>query len=75
MTENFDAQNMARWSFAGSLGNVLGPILLGLFVYFGLGWRETYAMLAVVSALCLLAAFRLVPPDDISIPHLHLGDG
>jgi len=64
------AQNMARWTFAGSLGNVLGPILLGLFVYFGFGWRGTYALLAVVSALCLIAAFRLVPPDDRSISHL-----
>lgn len=64
------AQNMARWTFAGSLGNVLGPILLGLFVYFGLGWRGTYAMLASISALCLLAAFRLVPHDDSSISHL-----
>jgi MFS transporter, FSR family, fosmidomycin resistance protein len=64
------AQNMARWTFAGSLGNVFGPILLGLFVYFGLGWRGTYAMLATVSALCLIAAFRLLPPDDKSISHL-----
>jgi FSR family fosmidomycin resistance protein-like MFS transporter len=64
------AQNMARWTSAGSLGNLFGPILLGLFVYFGLGWREAYAMLAAVSALCLLAAFRLVPPDDSSISHL-----
>jgi FSR family fosmidomycin resistance protein-like MFS transporter len=64
------AQNMARWTFAGSLGNVFGPILLGLFVYFGLGWRGTYAMLSVVSALCLLTAFHLVPPDDKSISHL-----
>jgi FSR family fosmidomycin resistance protein-like MFS transporter len=61
---------MARWTSAGSLGNLFGPILLGLFVYFGLGWREAYAMLAAVSALCLLAAFRLVPPDDSSISHL-----
>ena len=64
------AQNMARWTFAGSVGNVFGPILLGMFVYFGLGWRGTYALLAAVSALCLLAAFRLVPPDDSSISHL-----
>jgi len=64
------SQNMARWTFAGSLGNVSGPILLGLFVYFGLGWRGTYVMLATVSALCLIAAFRLVPPDDSSISHL-----
>lgn len=64
------AQNMARWTSAGSLGNVLGPLLLGAFVYFGLGWRGTYALLAAVSVFCLLAAFRLVPPDDPSIAHL-----
>lgn len=64
------AQNMARWTSAGSLGNVFGPILLGAFVYFGLGWRGTYALLASVSTLCLLAAFRLVPPDNSSISHL-----
>lgn len=53
--------NMARWTFAGSLGIVTGPILLGLFVYFGLGWRGTYAFLALFASLCLLAAFRFVP--------------
>ncbi len=63
-------QNMARWTFAGSLGNVLGPLLLGAFVYFGLGWRGTYAFLAAVSAFCLIAAFRLVPPDKNPAPHL-----
>jgi MFS transporter, FSR family, fosmidomycin resistance protein len=64
------AQNMARWTSAGSLGNVLGPLLLGLFVYFGLGWRGAYALLAIVATACLLAAFRLVPPDDSSHTHL-----
>lgn len=63
-------QNMARWTFAGSLGNVLGPLLLGAFVYFGLGWRGTYAFLAAISTFCLMAAFRLVPPDKNSAPHL-----
>jgi FSR family fosmidomycin resistance protein-like MFS transporter len=56
-------QNMARWTFAGSLGNVSGPLLLGVFVYFGLGWRGTYAFLATVSSVCLIAAFRLIPLD------------
>jgi FSR family fosmidomycin resistance protein-like MFS transporter len=56
-------QNMARWTFAGSAGVLAGPLLLGLFVYFGLGWRGTYALLASLSTLCLLAAFRHVPPD------------
>ncbi|MFZ5910549.1 MAG: MFS transporter [Chloroflexota bacterium] len=53
-------QNMARWTFAGSLGVVTGPLLLGLFVHFGLGWRGVYAFLAALAGLCLLAAFRFV---------------
>lgn len=63
-------QNMARWTLAGSLGNVLGPLLLGAFVYFGLGWRGTYAFLASFSTLCLLAALRQIPPDSISASRL-----
>lgn len=63
-------QNMARWTFAGSLGVLSGPLLLGLFVYFGLGWRGTYAALASFSGLCLLAALRYLPPDPVSAPSL-----
>jgi MFS transporter, FSR family, fosmidomycin resistance protein len=63
-------QNMARWSFAGSLGVLTGPLLLGLFVYIGLGWRGAYAALASFSALCLFAALRYLPPDKISAPPL-----
>ncbi len=63
-------QNMARWTFAGSLGILSGPLLLGLFVYFGLGWRGTYAALAGLSTLCLLAALRYLPPDPASASSL-----
>jgi MFS transporter, FSR family, fosmidomycin resistance protein len=59
-------QNMARWTFAGSLGVLAGPLLLGAFVYFGLGWRGTYAALASFSTLCLLAALRHLPPDPVA---------
>ena len=59
-------QNMARWTFSGSLGVLTGPLLLGVFVYFGLGWRGTYAFVASLSTLCLLAALRYLPPDSIS---------
>jgi FSR family fosmidomycin resistance protein-like MFS transporter len=59
-------QNMARWAFAGSLGVLTGPILLGAFVHFGLGWRGTFALLASFSALCLLLAMRRIPPDATS---------
>jgi FSR family fosmidomycin resistance protein-like MFS transporter len=60
--------NMARWTFAGSVGVLAGPLLLGLFVYFGLGWRGAYAALASLSSLCLLAALRYLPPDHIATP-------
>lgn len=61
-------QNMARWTFAGSLGVLAGPLLLGLFVYLGPGWRGTYVALAACSAFCLLAALRYVSPDPVSSP-------
>lgn len=59
-------QNMARWTFAGSLGVLTGPLLLGLFVYLGLGWRGTFALLASLSTLCLLTAWKFLPPDSNS---------
>ena len=59
-------QNMARWTFAGSLGVLAGPLLLGLFVYLGLGWRGTYAALAGLSLLCLILAFRRIPLDPVA---------
>jgi MFS transporter, FSR family, fosmidomycin resistance protein len=60
--------NMARWTFAGSVGVLAGPLLLGLFVYFGFGWRGAYAALASFSSLCLLAALRYLPLDHVSTP-------
>lgn len=46
MTENFDALNIARWSFAGSLGNVLGPILFACsFILVSVGEGHTQCWL------------------------------
>jgi len=61
--ESRHEQNMARWTFSGSLGVLTGPLLLGLFVYFGLGWRGTFALLAILSALSVLIALRFLPAD------------
>ncbi|MEN9563176.1 MAG: hypothetical protein RIR73_1420 [Chloroflexota bacterium] len=61
-------QNMARWTFAGSLGVLTGPLLLGLFVYLGLGWRGTYALLTAISAACVLIAIRYLPIDKKNTP-------
>lgn len=65
--ESRHEQNMARWTFAGSLGVLTGPILLGLLVYFGFGWRGTYAVLAAASTLILILAWRRIPRDPESV--------
>ena len=51
--------NMARWTFAGSLGVVAGPLLLSLFLLLELGWRPLFAILAGLSLFGVLAAARL----------------
>jgi len=59
--------NMARWTFAGSLGVVLGPILLAGAAYIGFGWRGMFILLALLSTLILLIAWTRLPRDK---PHL-----
>jgi MFS transporter, FSR family, fosmidomycin resistance protein len=44
-------QNMARWTFAGSLGMAAGPLLLGASSWAGAGWRGAF----LLSAACALA--------------------
>ena len=47
-------QAMARWTFAGSVGNVLGPLILAISVSLGFGWRGALASLAVLIGLISL---------------------
>jgi MFS transporter, FSR family, fosmidomycin resistance protein len=63
--------NMARWTFAGSLGVVTGPLLLAAAAWIGFGWRGMFIALALLSTLILLSAFRQIPddkPHPISFP-------
>jgi MFS transporter, FSR family, fosmidomycin resistance protein len=53
--------NMARWTFAGSVGVVLGPLLLACAAYIGLGWRGVYLVLAGLALLVLTGAWHLLP--------------
>jgi len=62
-------QNMARWTFAGSVGVMLGPLLLGGLAFFNLGWRPAYWILASLSTLVLFAAIRFVPASQTSPDH------
>ncbi len=56
-------QNMARWTFAGSLGVVLGPILLGGVTLMGGTWRSVFFGLGILS-LGAVSGVRLILPDE-----------
>jgi len=67
-------QNMARWTFAGSLGVFIGPILLGGAAYIGFGWRGMFIGLALLSTFILIYAWNRIPPDNghfVSFPHFN----
>ncbi len=60
-------QNMARWTFAGSLGVFGGPLLLSGLVFLGWGWRVAFFMLAVLTVAALLGAWRKIPQSPAHI--------
>lgn len=60
-------QNMARWTFAGSLGVVIGPLGLGAALHLGLGWRGLQLVFAAISLAVLLLAFRHIHPPRINL--------
>jgi len=60
-------QNMARWAFSGSLGNVAGPLALGAAAALGWGWRGLFACFAALALVVVVAAWRVpfpVPSAD-----------
>jgi len=52
-------RSMARWTLAGSLGYVGGPVLLAAVLVIGLDWRAAIAGLAVIAVPLVVAARRL----------------
>ena len=63
-------QNMARWTFAGSLGVVIGPILLSGAAYIGFGWRGMFLGLACIAILILLFVWKRIPTDQTAIEEI-----
>jgi MFS transporter, FSR family, fosmidomycin resistance protein len=55
-------QNMARWALAGSVGNVFGPVLIGVIVGLGLGWRPVYIALVALTLYLLVVVWRNPEP-------------
>ncbi len=60
--------NMARWTLAGSLGVVLGPVLLVGVSALGFGWRGAFLALAFLAGVALLVAWRKIPADALHLP-------
>jgi FSR family fosmidomycin resistance protein-like MFS transporter len=57
-------RNMARWTLAGGMGVVLGPLALAVLIWLGLGWRELFAGFAVL-ALALVLLLRRSPEPQV----------
>jgi FSR family fosmidomycin resistance protein-like MFS transporter len=55
--------NMARWTFAGAVGAVAGPLVLTAFVWVGLGWRELFVTFAALSVALVLLVCRAPATD------------
>jgi MFS transporter, FSR family, fosmidomycin resistance protein len=51
-------KNMARWTFAGSLGVVLGPLALALVLALSFGWRAVFLVVAALTLMVVLVATR-----------------
>ena len=63
--------NMARWTLAGAVGAVLGPVLLAGFVWAGIGWRELFVCFAVLAVgLVLLVRRARDDGTDGELPHV-----
>ncbi len=60
--------NMARWTFAGSLGVVLGPPLLVGLSALGFGWRGVFLALTFLAGIVLILAWRKIPRDPVHLP-------
>ena len=52
-------QNMARWTFVGSVGNLVGPLVLTAALLLGLGWRGAFLSAAVLTIPALIAVRRI----------------
>ena len=62
--------DMARWNLAGSLGVVLGPLLLSGLAFAGFGWRGVFLALAGLSVLVLVFAWRRLPKTPAGLQAL-----
>ena len=65
--------NMARWTFAGGVGVVIGPLALAGLVLVGLGWRELFVGFGA-AALALVLLLRRSPESTDAVERPRLRD-
>jgi FSR family fosmidomycin resistance protein-like MFS transporter len=51
-------QNMARWTLAGSVGVVAGPLILGGVIFLGYDWRILFGIFSLLTAGILFFTWR-----------------
>jgi FSR family fosmidomycin resistance protein-like MFS transporter len=59
-------QNMARWTFAGSVGIVTGALALSVALSVGYGWRELFLLDAILAFVLFLLVRRMRFPAQHS---------
>ncbi|MEM1252335.1 MAG: MFS transporter [Cyanobacteria bacterium P01_H01_bin.21] len=68
-------RNMARWTLAGSLGNVMGPVILAVAIALNQGWRGALFLLAVLGGLMAILLWRapniFAPAPHAEQPKVH----
>jgi FSR family fosmidomycin resistance protein-like MFS transporter len=57
-------RTMARWTLAGSVGVVAGPLLLSAALSVGLGWRACFLVLGCATVPVAIAVRRIPPAPD-----------
>ncbi|AKG21175.1 MFS transporter [Calothrix sp. 336/3] len=73
-------QNMARWALAGSVGNVVGPLIFAFALGLTNSWRSAFFILAILTMLSLVVLWQYrqtIPntPSQIDEPVAGLGEG
>jgi FSR family fosmidomycin resistance protein-like MFS transporter len=61
-------QNMARWTFAGSLGVVAGPVALSGAAALALGWRGLFLFFSGLALALVVVARRISFSDGRRLP-------
>ncbi|MBC7869720.1 MAG: MFS transporter [Chitinophagaceae bacterium] len=74
-------QNMARWTVAGSVAVLVGPLVLSVLIALGGGWRETFLIIAFLTVIVVVYASRFpfkngaASDEEEEEPELSFRDG